>query len=159
MARPYFTHMVKAFAQVKERDPKSVGMLIGGMVRVNFDSGDWKNACAVRMSYALNQSGCPIPFTEGQTVSGENPTRAWYMFRVSFAMAYLRLNWGEPDVVTSLINGSHRSQLEGMKGLLGLNVPQWNDATGHLTLWDGVGVLESHDYLPQAKNAYLWELP
>ena len=37
-----------------------VGKKIGGKVQYNIDQGIFQNACAIRMSYALNYSGVPV---------------------------------------------------------------------------------------------------
>ncbi len=64
----------------------SVGDLIGGKVKQNIDLWikepllGFTNACAIRMSYALNYSGILIKRGVWKTVSGTD--KKWYIYRV-----------------------------------------------------------------------------
>jgi hypothetical protein len=52
---------------------KEVGKIIGGKVEVNINSGDFKNACPIRMSYVLNKMGFPIQYSRAYVmVSGQD---------------------------------------------------------------------------------------
>lgn len=116
---------------------------IGGKVELNFDMGIFGNACATRVSKALNMSGGThlIPFYkavgpngkyEGQVSSGKN--KHWYIFRVKILNKYLTEKYGKPEVYSP---AEHTNKLNGRKGIVIYEVHGWSDATGHADLWDG----------------------
>lgn len=59
MTKPDFVTMWTNFARINV-SVKDVGKKIGGKVQYNIDQGIFQNACAIRMSYALNYSGVPV---------------------------------------------------------------------------------------------------
>ena len=69
------------FNEVKDLSVDEIGELIGGKVQWNIDHGYFKNACAIRMSYAFNYSGIRINKNDGATVSGDDGY--WYLYRVA----------------------------------------------------------------------------
>lgn len=79
----------------------SVGKKIGGKVQENIDLGvkdpkaGFTNACAIRMSYSLNNSGSLIPRGIWKTVSGGDKKQ--YIYRVSDLSKYLTNTFGKPD--------------------------------------------------------------
>jgi hypothetical protein len=116
---------------------------IGGKVELNYDIGVFGNACATRVSKALNFSGAAhkIPFYksigpngkyEAQVSSGKN--KNWYIFRVKVMTKYLTEKYGEPEQLTP---AEHEAELQGRKGIIIYEVSGWADATGHADLWDG----------------------
>ena len=60
------------FARVKSLAPSKVRKLIGGKVEANIKANIFKNACAIRMSYAFNYSGMPISRYDGSVSSGKD---------------------------------------------------------------------------------------
>ena len=55
--------------------------MIGGVVEKNIKNDpDYKDACALRFSYALNKVGAKIRYQKGATNFGADGQ--WYMFRV-----------------------------------------------------------------------------
>ncbi len=122
----------------------SIWHLVGGKVLQNAKSGVFNNSCAIRLSHALNKSGETIPFIKGQTSSGKNPPKWWYIFRVTQMKSYLMQKYGSPTVYKS------REKFEkcAPKGILVLDVPGWSDASGHATLWDGKATID------EAKEEY-----
>lgn len=122
----------------------SIWHLVGGKVLQNAKSGVFNNSCAIRLSHALNKSGETIPFLKGQTSSGKNPPKWWYIFRVTQMKSYLMQKYGTPTVYKS------REKFEkcAPKGILVLDVPGWSDASGHATLWDGKTTID------EAKEEY-----
>ena len=54
------------FSEVKSLNVINVGRKIGGKVKVNTEANIFKNACALRMSYALIKSGITITRTDGE---------------------------------------------------------------------------------------------
>ncbi|WP_082674149.1 type VI secretion system amidase effector protein Tae4 [Thiohalocapsa sp. ML1] len=158
--RPKLAEALAAFRAVYEDAGKTVsgvGTVIGGNVNHNINvvpvgRGRFENACAIRMSYVLNETGFKIPYTSRQTVSGAKGN--WYFFRVTALISYLQQTFGGPDHTFS---DPTPAMLSSHKGILVFEVDTWNDATGHATLWDGA-VCSDQCYFPLSKKAYLWKL-
>lgn len=113
------------------------------------------------MSYVLNRVGVPIPASGYHVVSGDD--HRWYMYRVPEMMLFLERAFGSPDKVAS---SPRPTDFRGMKGLLVVRGAGWNNAVGHVTLWNGQ--LCSHTchlaadpdngpFVPD--TAKLWSLP
>jgi RHS repeat-associated protein len=114
--------------------------LIGGKVGQNGNSGAFQNSCAIRLSYALNQSGSKIPFIKGITVSGSNGD--WYFFRVADLQNYLDSLLGMPQQFTPQ---NWQSGIGDQTGILEFQ-NHWGDATGHFDLYNGSTIIDGHDY-------------
>jgi len=154
--RPSLLKMKQAFAKVN-REVNEVGNLIGGKVNHNInvltpEQGRFENACAIRMSYALNYAGYKVPFMKGKTISGGQGH--WYIYRVRDLVKFLYDSFGDPEVV---IDSPHTDKLSEYKGILVVDVDVWSDASGHATIWTGSRCTDSC-YFPLAKKAYLWQL-
>lgn len=158
--RPKFMDAKVAFRAVYEDVGKTVflgGTKIGGKVdysinKVPEGQGRFENACAIRLSYVLNQTGFKIPYIAGQTVSGANGS--WYIYKVRTMIAYLHKVFGPPE--HTFTNPSAYA-LAKHKGILVVGVDGWSDASGHATIWNGVSCSDSC-YFAQSKKAYLWML-
>lgn len=127
----------------------SVWDLVGGKVAQNGNNKTFSNSCAIRLSYALNQSGCEIPYAKGKTVSGDDGN--WYFFRLADLSAFLQSQWGAPQ---TLGTDNWKSALANQTGIIAYQV-QWADATGHLSLWNGQTNVDgpAHDYSnPATRN-------
>lgn len=109
------------------------------------------NACAIRMSYSLNNSGFLIQKGIWKTVSGGDKKQ--YIYRVSDLLKYLTSTFGKPD---KTVKSPKPSDFAGVKGILVFGV-QWSDATGHATLWNG-STCSDHCYFPVATEASTWLL-
>ncbi len=139
----------------------NIWQLIGGMVLVNGQSGQFQNSCAIRLSHALNKSGETIPHIKDQTSSGKKTKRGdkttnwWYIYRVSQMKIYLTQRYGKPTVYRK------RDKFEkcASKGILVLDI-NWRDATGHATLWDGKKTIDDSDrYFSESNVIFnLWRL-
>jgi hypothetical protein len=135
----------------------NVGEKIGGKVRENIELGikdpkaGFTNACAIRMSYSLNNSGVLISRGAWKTVSGGDKRQ--YIYRVSDLIKYLTLTFGKPD---KTVKNPKPSDFAGKKGILVFGV-QWSDATGHATLWNGI-TCSDRCYFPVAAEASIWLL-
>lgn len=58
---------------------------------------EWfENACAARLSQALNEVGITIPYIEGQTMKGEG-NKNYFLRAIDMRNYFLKL-WGEPRV-------------------------------------------------------------
>lgn len=138
-----------------------VGQIIGGKVGQNVASGVFQNACPIRMSYIFNFAGVLITSAGYHVVSGAD--HRWYIYRVGEMMSFLERTFGKPDVTTRM---PKTADFSGQRGLLVVNGVGWNNAAGHVTLWDGWGCSDySHltadpdngTFTPQ--TASLWRLP
>lgn len=138
-----------------------VAEVIGGAVAANIKNTTqpWENTCAVRMSYILNQTGTLIPARAGKTVTGKDHRN--YFYRIGDVIAFLRTQWGPPEVVKYPPSGG--GTLAGRKGVILFVVEGWSDARGHATLFNGKTCYD-HCYFnePDAKyrttKANFWKL-
>jgi hypothetical protein len=137
---------------------QSVGKKIGGKVGQNIELGikdpkaGFTNACAIRMSYALNHSGHPI--TKGDWATSSGGDKSLYIYRVRDMQKYLIQKFGKPEKVFS---SPKAEDIKSTKGILSFNVTGWSDATGHITLWNG-NSCSDRCFFQQASEAFLWSL-
>ncbi|WON76236.1 type VI secretion system amidase effector protein Tae4 [Serratia sp. UGAL515B_01] len=152
-SRPSFNSMWSSFSKVNVAVPQ-VGNIIGGKVKANIDSGIFQNACAIRMSYALNNAGINIPRNESKWKTSSGADNKWYIYRVEDMIKFLNDQFYQADVISKL--SVNKSDFSNKKGILAFNV-NWSDATGHVTLWNGVLCSDSC-YFEKAGGAQLWLL-
>lgn len=135
---------------------------IGGKVKLNYDIGVFKNACATRVSKALNFSmgDHEIPFFKTEGADGNDIVQVssggkkrWYIYRVNALIKYLSMTYGTPKIVSP---GNYKQTLKGKKGIIIFEIKGWTDATGHADLWDGEKVVRD-DYGHKAHNILFWE--
>ena len=143
-------------------DAGTVFTNIGGKVAINYNIGVFSNACATRVSQALNGVGgvhkvkyfkdtSPNGNVEAQVSSGKN--KNWYIFRVKMLVKYLKDKYSKPEIFTS---SNYKTELAGRKGIIVYVVSGWSDATGHADLWDGSKCLWQ-DYGTNANEIFFWE--
>jgi hypothetical protein len=146
-------------------EPEAVKARIGRNV-----NADWiTNTCAIRMSHTLNCAGVMIPVsTSGQTIKGSS---GWnYIFRVKQVQPLLKKLWGNGMMIkaTNGVRGVDKERFAGRKGLVVFDTTgAWDDATGHLDLWDGKLMVEQHHadmatvdrYFSLAVSVTLYEFP
>jgi hypothetical protein len=156
--RPMFQTMWHSFISVYgDGSVPSVGRKIGGKVQENIELGmidpkaGFTNACAIRMSYSLNDSGMPISRGKWKTVSGGDKKQ--YIYRVSDLTRYLHNTFGKPD---KIVKNPKPEDFSGLKGIIVFGV-QWSDATGHATLWNR-STYSDHCCFPVAAEASIWLL-
>ena len=130
MPRPGFAQAWARFGEVN-MSVAQVGAKIGGKVEQNVTAGIFRNACPIRMSYVLNHTGVPIPASGYNVVSGAD--RHWYIFRVAEMMTFLERTLGTPDKVA---RSPTPGDFKGLQGVLLVRGTGWNDAVGHVTLWN-----------------------
>ena len=144
------------------KDAKDVFTEIGGKVKLNYDIGVFKNACATRVSKALNYSlgNHEIPFFKTKGSDGNDIVQVssggkklWYIYRVKALIEYLTKNYGAPKVIDA---GKYKQTLKGKSGIIIFEIKGWSDATGHADLWDG-GKVVRDDYGDKAYNILFWE--
>jgi hypothetical protein len=134
-------------AEVKQR--------IGGRV----DYAWIENTCAIRMSRSFNYSDAPLPRGRRglNTVSGADGRRYAYRVR-EFRDHWLEREYGNPR--SSHANdgdgGPVPESFRGRRGVIEFVVPAFDDATGHLDLWNG-SECAGHGYWQVATEVHLWE--
>lgn len=156
MTRPSFLAAWTASMRIYDsaNSAARVAQVIGGNVAANINNQDpklrWRNTCAVRMSYILNQSGLIIPSMAGQTVSGGDKRQ--YFYRVRNLIAFLKQRWGQAEVVKYPPSGGG-DLLAGRKGVILFEVSGWSDAEGHATLFNG-STCYDHCYFNEPEARY-----
>jgi len=144
------------------KDAKTVFADIGGKVKLNYDIGVFKNACATRVSKALNFSlgEYDIPYFKTKNSDGNDVVQVssggkkyWYIYRVQALIEYLTKYYGSPKIVSP---GKYKQTLKGRKGIIIFEIKGWSDATGHADLWDGSKVVRD-DYGSKAHKILFWE--
>ena len=126
-----YSDLSKNFNSIKPLSTKELGDKIGGKVKVNIDSGIFKNTCAIRMSYAFNYAGYEFKFNEyGETSSGSDGK--WYIFRVNNFKQFL-----DDKYKKKKNEYRDKSKLEGKKGVIVFQDCTFQDASGHVDLYNG----------------------
>ncbi len=166
MAKPAFSTAWAASMRIYDPSGslKHVADTIGGYVAININNPDdktgWRNTCAVRMSYILNESGVAVPRRAGETVSGADGRQ--YFYRVKDVIQFLRQSWGAPDQIQYPPAGG--GALAGKKGVILFEIAGWDDAAGHATLWNGTTCYDECYFNEPGVNyrtdrANFWSLP
>ena len=170
MLRPLFHSAWARFQQINV-SVGDVGRIIGGKVRVNIDSGAFPNACPIRMSYVLNRTGFPVnknfvPLDDqGRQQVSSGDDGLWYIYRVNPMIEYLRKVFGTPDMELTRPPITAGAFL-GMKGILIVTGHGWDNAAGHVAIFDGSTCADSCHFTGDPANgtfapakAILWKLP
>lgn len=115
------------------------------------------NACAVRLSYALNCiAGHEIPHdppgVRGHVWQGVNGN--FILGSKGFAN-YLTRTYGEPTKISPSV---HQQDHAGRRGIVFFDVRTWDDANGHVALWDGTKGYRGQ-FFDEAKQIWFWETP
>lgn len=150
--RPSFSTLWASFQPVNTTVER-VGAIIGGRVNDNIQAGIFTNACAIRVSYALNHAGHPIVRGAWKTSSGADGR--WHVYRVADLVDYLTSRFGPPDLKVSAPNAAALANVSGI--LVFLTGNRWSDASGHATLWNGSSCAD-RCYYPESAEALLWRL-
>ncbi|MCK6422177.1 MAG: cytoplasmic protein [Burkholderiaceae bacterium] len=163
MAKPSFTAAWVASRRIYDAGNSAdrVAQVVGGEVAANIRDkrNPWRNTCAVRLSYILNECGVIVPPSGERTKRGENGRH--YFYRVRDVIWFLKLRWGAPTGHAYPPTGG--GALAGKKGLIVFEVAGWRDAAGHATLWNGQNCYD-HCYFNDAGASYrtsranFWEL-
>lgn len=128
----------------------AVKKLIGG----GADADYIQNACALRISRALNYSGAPLPPGSSDTfvrVKGADGMR--YALRMRELRRHLQRTFGPPSLLTK--EKSPPSSWQTNKGIIVFEVSGWSNATGHMDLWNGYDC-EYHGYWSESFEVALW---
>ena len=122
------------------------------------------NACALRISYALNMSGMLIPskvsvlpttkLGGNRILQGGNEYvidggKYYYIYSVENLITFLEYAWGKADMfkyVPKRVSQLDELKKMNKKGIVIFYIDGFSDATGHATIWDGVKCLDGSTY-------------
>ena len=149
MAKPDFAMMWQAFPDhAKYPTLRDLHTFIGGTLIKNIGVpgfGESGNTCAVRMSRALNYGNLPVSAKLTKSLGIKTMTGAddkLYMFQVRQMKVYLHTALG---VTPSKVFKNFGEAFMNKQGIVAFDVTGWNDASGHVALWDGAAFREQHD--------------
>lgn len=176
--RPAWANVYKAYMTIHNAgDTAAKYKLIGGPAEKEYlrDPVSYNNACALRLSYALNHGGMPIKDNKqpsgGTRLKGADGNI--YYTGVYTVRDFLALNWGKADKPYTLKVMSTKKQNSDLydeltkfskKGVVSMKVTGWDDAAGHITLWTGSDFADGSDYLRDPRDSVIvtefqfWEL-
>lgn len=155
--RPRFSRLWEAFTEVGSLDAEAVYELVGGeaLALRKQKPKEYANACAIRISRAFNYGGYKVP--SGTVIKTKSIYRVRgsdgmpYIVRVRQMIEFLEYNWGKPDL---LIAPGGDSALAGKTGIIAVNASGWENASGHVVLWNGKSTSDGSDY--QRLDSYAW---
>lgn len=157
-------------ADGSETKAQQVAADIGGDVATLYIQNGYANACALRVSKALNYSGITIPNIQGYTFMGADGK--YYFLSAAKMSNFLRQTFGPPDVDMNQVQGGDRgiNFQTTLKGMYGLFVMIPNDptktgfnASGHVSIYSNTTCVGGINHTPfnvpgGVKHLYLWKL-
>ena len=155
------------FADINAHYPKNssgddlygpdVYKMVGGEIYKLQQLHGYENACALRVSVALNKAGEDIPDVPGtfKGAGGKN-----YFLSAAKLESYLTSTYGSPTEYTK----NFASQLQGQKEIYIMrpNYPGKFGASGHATLYNGADCIGGHCYFNATGGTHkvsIWNLP
>jgi len=142
-------------------DAPAVYTLIGGQILAHHqsDPANYSNACALRVSRALNYSGITIPALRGTETGSDGKN---YFLSAQNLNAWMRKTFGPPtDHFTKAQGGTNGenfpSLIDGKKGIYSMVASGWV-ATGHADLFNGRYCDRGCDITKYTQTIDIWEL-
>ncbi len=123
---------------------KDLYTVLGGAAEKNINQpgfGPNGNTCASRMSVAFNKAGSPISTPVANAVNAQTLGTAdgsRIIYRVADLRKYLHRVLGKPTIDNT---SPYDDAFRGRKGIIAFSV-NWQGATGHIALWNGVSYRE-----------------
>ena len=154
---PTYDLLSKAFASVAHEKSSVVYNMIGGKVLLNHQNQPnmFRDACALRISVALNSIGYTISYQKNKTLSGDinkDNKNEWYYYRAADVKDFIERKFGHFSKINSL------KDIKGRKGFIYYGACEWRNGAGeHIDLYDGTTV-ESHDYSNKCNEIYFVEI-
>ncbi|MDO7929186.1 type VI secretion system amidase effector protein Tae4 [Pseudomonas sp. KFB-139] len=147
--RPRYSDLWEAYAEVGSMESAAVYDLVGGeAAELRRQIPDnYANSCALRMSRAFNYGGYKVP--RGTIIKNKSIYRVRgsdglaYILRVNDMIDFLKYNWGKPDLVMA---PGDDALMAGKKGVIVIEADGWEDARGHVVLWNGEVTSDGSDY-------------
>lgn len=139
---------------------------LGGDFLKKEADGSWtfENTCTTRWSRGWIYAISPLPHVPQNRQLPKTPLYTlkasdakWYAIRVADAREWMSRVWGPAPVDVTKTPGTafDKSRLEGMKGILCFT-QHFDDATGHIDVWDGTGTY-THDNNPPGQGTGYWQ--
>ncbi len=154
--RPSFEDLLASFPTDGlggEMPAEEVYELIGGKVLAAHENNPeaFNNACALRVSRALNGSGVDLPNIPGKTLTGADGRN--YFYRAKDLYNWMTQSYGKPNISTT-----NYSSLSGNKGvyIMQANYPARFGAWGHATLYNMTGTVGNSYAGSHAYRYNLW---
>ena len=125
-------------------DPNAVKKRIGGEVT---ESWLGNNTCVMRLCKAFNYAGDPYRIRQGmgmEVVKGAD--KLWYGFKVQQFKQYLNKVYGDAKVIKEKGEKVDEQDFKYKSGIIGIDVSNWRDATGHFSLYDGSKIVYQGDH-------------
>ena len=172
-SRPTWANVFNNYPKVNnvtELDAHSVYAQIGGPLGANAAASprQYANACAARVSLALNKAGINIPDIPGQTQKGADGKN--YFIKAKHLYSFLRKTFGPPDAKYEITDpntsiSKFQNDILLKKGIYIMipvdDTPTGFNATGHASLWLGIDCMSNHNYMygkGGVKRLVFWEL-
>lgn len=171
--RPSFSQILNNYPKYATNDTRvwddidadGVYALLGGEA-LNLhltQKNDYNNACALRVSRALNYSGVTIPAITNQTIKGADGKN--YFIKPEYLKNWMTKTFGPPDIHKTIQdvgynNAEFKNSLLLNKGIYIMIAadPGVFRASGHATLFLGLDCIKS-GYYTFAKEIFFWKLP
>lgn len=138
-------------------EPEMAQKFIGGDAR----DRDITNTCTIRLSYAMNGAGAPVPRVWDDITNRRGKNRKYLIIRVKNFRTWMEHTFGKPDYDFQKKAGVafDRSQIQGREGVIAFQI-DFKDATGHFDLWYQDRFSHEHnagkDYFLLASRISLW---
>jgi len=113
---------------------------LGGVAEQNIPQrgfGENGNACASRMSVAMNKGGAPINYARAQGARARSigaADRSRIIYGVADLKRYLIATLGQPPLDGVI---PFDSAFRGKSGIIAFGVTGWDNAVGHIALFNG----------------------
>jgi len=118
------------------------------------DESAYQNTCATRMSYAFNNGGYKITSGEFNDIY----SHAKIFASITGIIKFLKKQFGASDINFDGNINHFKSKIAGKKGIIILLI-KWDDANGHVTLWDGKKCVDNtNHFLDTPSDILFWEL-
>lgn len=145
--RPSFNSMWNNYTKINI-SVKDVVKKIGGKVEEEIQGITANDVCAIRMSYALNQAGVLITKNDSHWKTLAGADKNLYIYRAGDMAKFLHERFGKADLATDFAD---------KKGILLFNITGSDNASGHVTLWNGKTDID-RVYFAKSTGARLWIL-
>ena len=126
----------------KYKGPSSFYASLGGEIAVEAQAHPtwFENACAARLSYALNENGISIPYIPGQTMKGSDG-KNYFLRAIDMKGFFLRI-WGKPRTYSApkyhIKNGIvYQSGFNGVTGHVDVFFNATSGGAAYLYYWNG----------------------
>ena len=149
--RPSFKSLWDAYKIVgKNVSAEDVYTLhVGGYAKKMYEHGqkigssNFENSCAMRLSYAFNKGVFTVP-SKVNIFPNPDDVERWrgkdgkaYIIKANDMIRWIKKEFGNPELEVETHGKDISSQLFNKKGIIVFIVDGWDNATGHVTLWNG----------------------